>query len=47
MQYLRLHVLLTAFAQSRTRLTDPYEVWAKEQHFKGFIEWLDFWIAQA
>ncbi|KAH7325545.1 dienelactone hydrolase [Stachybotrys elegans] len=32
---------------SRTRLTDPYEVWAKEQHFKAFIEWLDFWIAQA
>ncbi|KAF3402485.1 hypothetical protein DPV78_004272 [Talaromyces pinophilus] len=32
---------------SRTRLTDPYELWAKEQHFKGFIEWLDFWMAQA
>ncbi|EFQ35745.1 dienelactone hydrolase [Colletotrichum graminicola] len=32
---------------SRTRLTDPYELWAKEQHFKGFIEWFDFWLAQA
>ncbi|KAF5705074.1 dienelactone hydrolase [Fusarium mundagurra] len=32
---------------SRTRLTDPYEIWAKEQHFKGFIEWFDFWLARA
>nr|AMB48858.1 dienelactone hydrolase [Fusarium camptoceras] len=32
---------------SRTRLTDPYELWAKEQHFKAFIEWFDFWMAQA
>ncbi|KAH7041518.1 dienelactone hydrolase [Microdochium trichocladiopsis] len=31
---------------SRARLTDPYEMWAKEQPFKGFIEWLNFWIAQ-
>lgn len=31
---------------SRTRLTDPYELWAKEQHYKGFIEWFDFWMAQ-
>ncbi|KAJ2980782.1 hypothetical protein NQ176_g2436 [Zarea fungicola] len=29
---------------SRARLTDPYEKWAKEQHFKNFIDWLDFWI---
>ncbi|KAL2213783.1 dienelactone hydrolase [Sarocladium strictum] len=32
---------------SRARLTDPYEMWAKEQHFKNFIEWLDFWLKQA
>ncbi|KAK0388786.1 hypothetical protein NLU13_5029 [Sarocladium strictum] len=31
---------------SRTKLTDPYELWAKEQHFKAFIEWFDFWMAQ-
>ncbi|KAL7911408.1 dienelactone hydrolase [Trichoderma velutinum] len=29
---------------SRARLTDPYEKWAKEQSFKGFIEWFDFWM---
>ncbi|OJJ70149.1 hypothetical protein ASPBRDRAFT_129961, partial [Aspergillus brasiliensis CBS 101740] len=29
---------------SRGRLTDPYERWAKEQSFKSFVEWFDFWL---
>ncbi|CEI63571.1 unnamed protein product [Fusarium venenatum] len=29
---------------SRGRLTDPYERWAKEQHFKSFVDWFDFWL---
>ncbi|KXJ88812.1 dienelactone hydrolase [Microdochium bolleyi] len=32
---------------SRTRLTDPYERWAKEQSFKSFVDWFDFWLAKA
>lgn len=39
--------LTRVMLQSRARLSDPYEKWAKEAHFKGFIDWLDFWIAQA
>ncbi|KAJ5221413.1 uncharacterized protein N7469_010300 [Penicillium citrinum] len=31
---------------SRARLTDPYEKWAKEQSFKGFVDWFDFWLAK-
>ncbi|CZS75194.1 unnamed protein product [Fusarium graminearum] len=31
---------------SRARLTDPYEKWAKEQHFKSFVDWFDFWLGK-
>ncbi|RAQ59960.1 dienelactone hydrolase [Aspergillus flavus] len=31
---------------SRARLTDPYERWAKEQSFKGILDWFDFWLAK-
>lgn len=30
--------------QSRARLTDPYEKWAKEQSFKSFVDWIEFWL---
>ncbi|KAL7946820.1 dienelactone hydrolase [Trichoderma barbatum] len=29
---------------SRAFLSDPYERWAKEQSFKGFVEWFDHWL---
>jgi len=32
--------------KARARLTDPYELWAKEQHFRIAVEWLDFWLSQ-
>ncbi|KAH8651263.1 dienelactone hydrolase [Xylariales sp. PMI_506] len=31
---------------SRARLTDPYEKWAKEQSFRSFVEWFDFWLTR-
>ncbi|RDW79350.1 hypothetical protein BP6252_03988 [Coleophoma cylindrospora] len=31
---------------SRARLTDPYEKWAKEQSFKSFVDWFDFWLSK-
>ncbi|KAJ3537006.1 hypothetical protein NM208_g6484 [Fusarium decemcellulare] len=31
---------------SRARLTDPYEKWAKEQSFKSFVDWFDFWLSR-
>lgn len=38
--------ILTTVLKSRARLTDPYEKWAKEQHFKSFVDWFDFWLAK-
>ncbi|RFU74887.1 dienelactone hydrolase [Trichoderma arundinaceum] len=29
---------------SRAYLSDPYEKWAKEQSFKSFVEWFDYWL---
>ncbi|KAJ5743423.1 hypothetical protein N7533_010525 [Penicillium manginii] len=30
---------------SRAFLSDPYEKWAKEQSFKSFVQWFDFWLS--
>ncbi|KIV94431.1 hypothetical protein PV10_02198 [Exophiala mesophila] len=32
---------------SRAFLSDPYEKWAKEQSFKSFVEWFEFWLSMA
>lgn len=26
--------------------SDPYERWAKEQSFKSFVDWFDFWLSR-
>ncbi|TIA47529.1 dienelactone hydrolase [Aureobasidium pullulans] len=31
---------------TRPDLSDPYQKWAKEQCFKGFVEWFDFWLSR-
>ncbi len=36
-----------SYIQSRAFLSDPYEKWAKEQSFKSFIDWFDFWLSAA
>ncbi|KAH8699323.1 dienelactone hydrolase [Phaeosphaeriaceae sp. PMI808] len=30
---------------TRANLSNPYERWAKEQSFKSFVEWFDFWLS--
>ncbi|GKZ16494.1 hypothetical protein AbraIFM66951_000278 [Aspergillus brasiliensis] len=30
---------------SRAFLSDPYEKWAKEESFKSFIQWFNFWLS--
>ncbi|KAH7028446.1 dienelactone hydrolase [Macrophomina phaseolina] len=30
---------------TRAHLSNPYERWAKEQSFKSFVEWFDFWLS--
>ncbi|KAB5518015.1 dienelactone hydrolase [Coniochaeta sp. 2T2.1] len=29
---------------SRAFLSDPYEKWAKEQSFRSFVAWFDYWL---
>ncbi|THX83462.1 dienelactone hydrolase [Aureobasidium pullulans] len=31
---------------TRPDMSDPYQKWAKEQCFKGFVEWFDFWLSR-
>lgn len=38
--------VLTTRLKSRARLTNTYEKWAKEQSFKSFVDWFDFWLAK-
>ncbi|KAI6370829.1 hypothetical protein MCOR25_004119 [Pyricularia grisea] len=30
---------------TRLGATDPYERWAKEESFKSFVNWFDFWLS--
>ncbi|KAI4718767.1 dienelactone hydrolase [Aureobasidium sp. EXF-10727] len=32
---------------TRGNLSDPYERWAKEECFKSFVGWLDYWLSAA
>ncbi|KAI5270051.1 dienelactone hydrolase [Aureobasidium subglaciale] len=30
---------------TRATLSDPYERWAKEQCFRNFVDWIDYWLS--